>query len=176
MKCQFPHNVGTTSYDKGCRCVRCKQEKSEAIKKYYESDLGRQTKKSYNMSEAAISRRRAYEESDIVKKRREEYRNTSKGKQQAGERSRKYYLKKFGLTPKDYDLMFTAQNGCCAICLRHQNQFKRRLAVDHCHTQGHVRKLLCSNCNAALGLCQENIQTLKNMILYVEETKERLDG
>jgi hypothetical protein len=42
------------------------------------------------------------------------------------------------------------------------------LAVDHCHAGGHIRGLLCRQCNVGLGNFQDNIQYLKNAIKYLE--------
>lgn len=78
---------------------------------------------------------------------------------------------KFGITLEQYNLKFEEQRGCCAICGRHQTDFNKRLAVDHCHTTGKVRSLLCANCNQSLGLLKEDISVLKNMIRYLEKFK-----
>jgi hypothetical protein len=40
-----------------------------------------------------------------------------------------------------------AQNACCAICKKPESAFKNRLAVDHSHSTGRVRGLLCYRCN-----------------------------
>lgn len=57
---------------------------------------------------------------------------------------------KYGITPKDYQLMLKAQGGRCGICQRAQEE--RRLVVDHCHKTLEVRGLLCDQCNTAIGL------------------------
>ena len=55
--------------------------------------------------------------------------------------------RKYGLFRHDYETLFVWHRGCCAICgLR-----PARLYVDHCHSSGRVRGLLCSNCNFAVG-------------------------
>lgn len=59
-------------------------------------------------------------------------------------------LKKFGLTIEKYDKMLHDQNGVCAICSCAPNG--TRLAVDHCHSTGAVRGLLCHTCNRHLGI------------------------
>lgn len=82
-----------------------------------------------------------------------------------------YYEKKYGISQADYDAMFVAQKGRCAICKKHQRDLKTRLAVDHCHTTNKVRKLLCSNCNSALGLVNEDIHIMKNMVKYIQQIK-----
>jgi len=73
----------------------------------------------------------------------------------------------FNLTIEDYNILFEKQNGCCAICNRHQTEFKKRLAIDHCHTTNVIRGLLCSSCNTALGLLKDNIGALRNAIEYL---------
>jgi len=59
-----------------------------------------------------------------------------------------YRLKtRYGLTGEQYEDLFQRQHGCCAICLRPSTEFKNKLAVDHDHVSGHIRGLLCNNCN-----------------------------
>jgi hypothetical protein len=43
------------------------------------------------------------------------------------------------------------------------------LAVDHCHTTGKIRGLLCSKCNPALGAFNDNIEILNSAIKYLKE-------
>lgn len=60
-------------------------------------------------------------------------------------KARAYSLKRlYGITPEQYDELFEKQNGCCAVCGRHQREFKTRLAVDHDHATGEIRGLLCN--------------------------------
>jgi Recombination endonuclease VII len=53
----------------------------------------------------------------------------------------------YGLRSGEYDALFTAQGGRCAICRETRSQ---RLSVDHCHATGVVRGLLCRRCNGRL--------------------------
>lgn len=85
---------------------------------------------------------------------------------------RKVRLKKFGITIEEYDRMFIQQKGCCASCETHQDQCERTLAVDHCHATGKVRGLLCFNCNAALGLLKDNIDTICKLATYLQKERE----
>ncbi len=48
---------------------------------------------------------------------------------------------------KERQKLSDAQGGCCAMCKRAENTFKRRLNVDHNHKTGQVRGLLCYRCN-----------------------------
>lgn len=74
----------------------------------------------------------------------------------------------FGITLSDYNKMMEAQKDRCAICGIHNSDCKRSLAVDHCHTTGRVRGLLCGKCNSAIGLMNESTEVLKNAISYLE--------
>ena len=80
------------------------------------------------------------------------------------------HKKHFNLTEDQYNAMFAAQNGSCAICGKHQTTFSRSLAVDHCHQTTTVRGLLCTKCNLMLGLAGENgddIDILLSAIRYL---------
>jgi len=75
--------------------------------------------------------------------------------------------KKYGLTPDQYSQMLEQQGGGCAICGVTPNG--KRLAVDHCHTTGKVRGLLCSPCNTGLGVFKDNTDLLHNAVKYLEK-------
>lgn len=77
------------------------------------------------------------------------------------------YLRLYGITLEKYDNLATSQNNCCAICGKAESN--KKLAVDHCHKTGKVRKLLCSDCNVTLGKVKENINILESMIAYLKE-------
>lgn len=82
--------------------------------------------------------------------------------------TRDYSLRKaYGITLEDYNKMFSEQNGCCAICKRHQSEFKRPLFVDHCHSTGRVRGLLCSGCNSGIGMFEDSKEFLQSAIGYL---------
>lgn len=76
---------------------------------------------------------------------------------------------RYGLKLGEYKVLFEAQNGVCAICKKPQESKKtKNLFVDHDHATGKVRGLLCNKCNVAMGLVNENIDTLKAIINYLE--------
>ena len=67
--------------------------------------------------------------------------------------------------------MFEDQDYKCTICKNEvtlDENKKTRGVVDHCHTSQKIRSILCQNCNRSLGLMKENIESLKNMINYIE--------
>ena len=88
-------------------------------------------------------------------------------------KARAYKLKsKYNITPEDYDQMFLAQCGKCAICSRDKTQLPEtqpKLYVDHCHTTGKVRQLLCFACNSAIGLFREELRSLQEAINYLSK-------
>jgi hypothetical protein len=73
-----------------------------------------------------------------------------------------------GFDGADADAMLAAQQGRCAICQRHESEFKRKLSLDHCHTSGRVRGLLCSGCNTALGLMGDDTARLLAAVEYLK--------
>lgn len=74
------------------------------------------------------------------------------------------YLRNYGITLLDYNLMYKEQKGVCAIC----SKPKSLLQVDHCHHSGKVRGLLCVQCNTSLGSFNDDIQMLEKAIQYLK--------
>jgi len=80
---------------------------------------------------------------------------------------------RFGIDLSEYNQMFIAQNGCCAICEKPQSAEKRNFSVDHDHKTGIIRGLLCENCNRALGQFKDSTIILDKAKEYL--TKDRMD-
>lgn len=61
----------------------------------------------------------------------------------------------YGLDGETYQQMFEQQHGLCAICYRPERAIRNgrlaRLSVDHDHSTGKLRGLLCNSCNHAIG-------------------------
>ena len=96
-----------------------------------------------------------------------------RNKEYNSSRQRVYQLKnKYGITEEDYQLMFDNQGGKCAICLSVKQSGKwQRHGVDHCHTTGVVRALLCNACNRGIGLLKDNPELLRSAANYIEHYK-----
>lgn len=113
--------------------------------------------------------------------RLKEYRNKGRAKNYSAIRKsqRSYNLRStYGITAEQYEAMLTSQGNCCAICgttqatTKHVNSWR----VDHCHTTGKVRALLCHNCNIAMGLLKEDTNTLQKMIGYLNHHNLTTEG
>lgn len=77
-----------------------------------------------------------------------------------------YNLKRnYGLSYETYCEMELKQDGKCAICNKPPY---RNLDVDHNHETGKIRKLLCSNCNTALGLLKDDTELFTKAIEYLK--------
>ena len=88
------------------------------------------------------------------------------------ERTRNNDLKRnYGITLQEHTNMFEQQNGLCAICKGEGDGRWKKLCVDHDHTTGKVRQLLCRNCNMVLGQVGDNIHILRSMIEYLQKHK-----
>lgn len=95
-----------------------------------------------------------------------------KWKDQNKDKSRDYQLKnQYGITLDDYCEMKEGQGHTCLICGTSEDdeRVKRSLVVDHCHTSGEVRGLLCAPCNSGLGFFKDNIEWLERAISYLKK-------
>jgi hypothetical protein len=82
-----------------------------------------------------------------------------------------YLNRTYGITINDYREMLEEQGHRCKLCgsegFTMKDSHNIKLVVDHCHKDGHVRGLLCHNCNRALGLLQDDKETLQKAIDYL---------
>lgn len=63
-------------------------------------------------------------------------------------------IQNYGVGKREFDLMFVAQNGLCAICDKPLHE--ESVAVDHDHKTLHVRGLLCRPCNLRLAVVEDS--------------------
>ena len=80
----------------------------------------------------------------------------------------------FGISIEDYEELQDSQGARCAICGRHQSEFNKRFAVDHCHETGDIRGLLCFTCNVGIGYFHHDESLLRRAIGYLQ--KHARDG
>jgi len=93
---------------------------------------------------------------------------------------KEHYLRKlYGVGLAEYERLLAAQDGVCAICKRPETAINPRtgepflLAVDHDHTTGKIRGLLCMKENRGLGLFDDSIDRLRAAIAYLEHHAEK---
>lgn len=94
------------------------------------------------------------------------------------ERSKEEYTfsdwwRKYRLRPADVVTLFKSQAGVCPICgspiaLPGPASNTMHVHVDHCHSTGRVRGLLCNQCNLMLGHAKDSIDTLRRAIAYLQ--------
>ena len=146
-------------------CKLCKEYK----------DISNFQPQGYQCRECRNEKQRAYwaalpEEVRVARQKNGEYQRNwvANNPEKAKELSRKtHIMRKFGMTIEEYDSMLLAQNGVCAICSTTCST-GYSLAVDHDHTTGKIRALLCKNCNTAIGLFKENTDTMTKAIDYLK--------
>lgn len=90
------------------------------------------------------------------------------------ERVRARDLAKYGLTPAEYDRILATQGGGCACCGSKKNKSGRRMFVDHDHSTGAVRGLLCHHCNAGIGHLGDTLEGVKRAVAYLERVQQQL--
>jgi hypothetical protein len=142
-------------------CPSCKQDK-------YFSEFGKDKTKKLGISSyckpcASLNRSKNYSKNPVVgKEKLKEYYKNNKDK------SRSYSLKNlYGLSVEQFNEMKFMQGGSCKICKTHESNLKRKLFVDHCHTTGSIRGLLCQSCNTMIGNAKDNILVLQAAINYL---------
>lgn len=88
-----------------------------------------------------------------------------------------HYKYKYGITLDEYNRLLTQQGGVCAICQESETSVKKNgeiasLCIDHCHTTGKVRGLLCRMCNSALGKFKESLVILDRAKSYLKHGQQ----
>jgi hypothetical protein len=115
--------------------------------------------------------KRKAEKPEIIRAYQQAYREKNRETLRHRERERK-----FGISRQEYANIFLKQNGVCAICKQPETATRlgtvKSLSVDHCHTSGKVRGLLCSDCNTGIGKMKESREALLAAIRYLDEHSE----
>lgn len=133
------------------RCKECQSSKVRGSRKEYHREWRAKNRDGYNAWN------------------RDYYHQIKKHKpgelERCAEYSRWYRrLKKYGITEEGYYAHLMKQDGKCAICGDVQGM---ELRVDHDHSTGAVRALLCAGCNAGIGMFKEDPFAMQKAIEYV---------
>ena len=145
---------------KSCGCKRKvdPKEKHERIKKYKQNYFQKNKKKIYKRIQKQI----ATIDPKVFKQKRKEY----------------FYRSKYGLEISVFNEMLKAANNACMICKKPLTSESNNdtLCIDHDHTTGEVRGLLCKSCNCALGYLGDKLEMLKSAVEYLENYENRSTG
>jgi len=79
-------------------------------------------------------------------------------------RQGRYLKSRYGLSREDYAALLARQGGVCAICGKPP---EKTLCVDHCHSSGEIRGLLCRQCNFGLGCLGDDQAALIAAVAYL---------
>ncbi len=146
---------------------RCKPCRNEDRKQYPSILAGSNTNHYARNKEKVNANSREYyklNKEQIRAQVREDYKKNK-------DKYRNWTLKKnFGIDLNEYREMFNRQNGCCLICNKHQSLLNKTLSVDHCHSTGAIRGLLCDNCNHGIGKFKDSVELLIKAIDYLTNT------
>jgi len=149
-------NSQTVAYE----CVDCKRTLSKD--KYYWHKRGH--RHSASCRDCYQLKRRAYQIAYMADrgnaKRRENY---------DPEKRSQRIVESYGISLEKYNSLLASQNGGCAICGSKEPKTKRngRFCLDHDHSTGEVRGLLCSPCNRGIGLLGDNPERLTMAAAYL---------
>jgi hypothetical protein len=157
------------------KCTKCGQDKS--VDQFYKdsknkSKLRSKCKRCFDIQSNEIESRRRkvdfeYKER-LAKRHRERRAKDVEGllKKQARHNT---LIRNYGIGLKEYEQLFKEQNGRCKICDISQELLNKPLCVDHCHSTGIIRGLLCSKCNTAIGFLQDNSLIIDKASAYVRK-------
>jgi len=162
-------------------CTTCGIEYPATLEYFYKSEhskLGLHPKckkcvREYDNSEERQKAKRAWTARNREKVR--EFSREYKATPSAKAKTRlNHVLHNYQLTEEELVQMMNNQKGCCEVCGDSlvKPDSKRFYAVDHNHTTGAVRGLLCNECNLVLGYVKEDKDTLLKAIAYLEKYNE----
>jgi hypothetical protein len=101
-------------------------------------------------------------------KHKEQRKNSQQPQKRWAGYGRKWMLKQYGLTTEAFQEMNVAQQGKCYLCQSPPTAPSKFLHVDHDHTSGKVRRLLCLTCNVMLGAAKDDPKLLRLAAEYLE--------
>lgn len=161
--------------DSECRERRKSQGRSpEAnavyMREYYQRNKHRWKKRTPEQrAKYNAARRERYAADESL---RERYREASiQWRKDNPERALAQDLRAFGVSVGECREMLARQGGVCAICQRKRVGDARgtRLHVDHCHSTGRIRGLLCGSCNIGLGKFADDAERIARAALYLRK-------
>lgn len=180
--CEVCKNEFVTKYKAKKFCYGSCTDYADKMRKknHYENNKDKYIERNVNRRSLALKKQKKEKKFPTIQEYQKNYRNTDKFKEKSKEYSKKYrernkdiekngHLKrKFGITLDQYKKMQKDQKNLCAICELPEVPGKD-LSVDHCHSTGSIRGLLCFNCNSSLGKFNDSIEVLLRAIKYLQK-------
>lgn len=146
-------------------CSGCKLWKSKGD---FNSDSKAKDGKSYRCRSCRKKHRRKKETRERTSKYNQKY--AEQNPELMKRKDRKNMLKRFwNMTEEQFQTLLDRQNGTCALCDKTESNPNKALCIDHNHTTGEIRGLLCDNHNRALGLFNDSIEELEKAIEYLKK-------
>lgn len=84
---------------------------------------------------------------------------------------REHKMRRYGLTPAQYEALLVSQGGVCAIC-GDEERDGWDFAIDHEHGSGRVRGLLCRRCNVGIGLLRDDADVVEAAARYLRRSAD----
>lgn len=92
-------------------------------------------------------------------------------------RRKSHLRKQYNITPEEFDRILRDQGGVCAICGDPPGDSRGfRPHVDHCHSTGRVRGILCGRCNIGIGQFQDDPELVAKALAYLESHELKEDA
>jgi len=134
---------------------KTEEEKREQVRKWQKDNADYVKAKAFENKKKRLAQHKVWHASNPDKKRQYAM--------------KKYWLKKaYGITVIQKEQMMIAQGNCCAICCAFIDKMYN-FCVDHNHSTGKVRQLLCRKCNIGLGHFNEDSLLLEKAINYLKK-------
>jgi hypothetical protein len=132
-------------------------------------DCNKAAKRERHARNAEVYRARARQWAADNPERRAAYQREYRSRPDVKRRARDaYYRRTHGISADDFDRMLAEQHGRCAICGRAPER-EAAMHVDHDHVDGHVRGLLCIDCNQGIGKLREDPSILLRAVVYLRQ-------
>ena len=163
-------------------CLDCKDTKP--VSEFHSRGVNAKGIKKYQSycRPCANKRRRDREKKDpLFKEKRRKYMGRANSKRTLEKRrlepSYSDYFKDikrlYGLTKTQYYSLLDSQNNSCAICKVSfdESSKKKRPHIDHSHTTGKVRGILCGPCNMGIGQLKDSADLLESALNYLKNNQ-----
>lgn len=154
----MPHKDPEKERERQCRFRKEHPEKSREYTKRWRAKNPERAK--------AITKQWREENKDRFLAIQRKYRDNGGREREKERQMRRFY----GIGFAEYEAMLAAQDGVCGIC-RGTEPTGAMFNVDHDHTTGAVRGLLCRKCNVAIGLLGDDPGRVTAAVNYLMRHK-----